>query len=88
MKLDNATVDFATNFVVDGRQTILRFSEFEGPAGFRFRAGVVEAELDVLYEEDRKWIQLRAFRLAITENAAATIPTAFITYDNAATLPE
>ena len=87
MRLEESSVDFATNFVVDGRQTLLRLAEFEAADAFTFSAGRVEASLEVLLEDSKRWRGLRTFALFVTSEAESTIPKAFITYDNAPLLP-
>ena len=88
MRVEDGIVDFATNFVIEGRQTTLRLSEFEGADPFIFRAGQVTVRLEVLSEEAKKWKHLRTFDLSVSDKAAGIIPKAFTTYDNAASLPD
>lgn len=78
---------FATNFVVMGRDAILLFAEFEADAvDWEFHAGISHAMLEVLYEDRDRWQPLRKFGLDVRADNLDTIQRDYRPYDNAALL--
>jgi hypothetical protein len=78
---------FITNFVIGGRDSVLKICEFEAQGIEVLTAGPNEFRAEVLLADSGVWSDIGSFEVFIEEARLAQLESDYVVYDNARSMP-